>query len=243
MMLRIQSLTAGYGPIRALKGVSMHVARGEIVTLLGANGSGKSTLLSTLAGLVRPTRGRVMLKDKDLGKASPEKLVRRGVALVPEGRQLFAPMTVEENLMLGSWSRRRSVGVQEDLEMVYDLFPILMKRREQAAGTLSGGQQQMLAIGRALMSKPSLLLLDEPSMGLAPQISREIFRKFRGLISESLSILLVEQDAHLALRTADRGYVLETGQIVVEGECDVLKNNPDVQRAYLGRGYQEGWEG
>ncbi len=241
-MLRIANLTAGYGPITALKGVSMHVDAGEIVTLIGANGSGKSTLLATLSGLVRPTSGLVEFHGQAIRRVSPEKLVRRGIALVPEGRQLFAPMTVEENLMLGSYSRRRDSGVDDDLAMVYDLFPILEERRQQAAGTLSGGQQQMLAIGRALMSSPSLLLLDEPSMGLAPKISREIFRKLRGLLSNSLSILLVEQDANLALRTADRGYVLETGQIVVEGESEILKNNPDVQRAYLGRGYQEGWE-
>jgi branched-chain amino acid transport system ATP-binding protein len=241
-MLRIANLTAGYGPITALKGVSMHVGAGEIVTLIGANGSGKSTLLATLSGLVRPASGLVEFRGQAIRRVSPEKLVRRGIALVPEGRQLFAPMTVEENLMLGAYSRRRDSGVRDDLAMVYDLFPILQERDQQAAGTLSGGQQQMLAIGRALMSSPSLLLLDEPSMGLAPKISREIFRKLRGLLSGSLSILLVEQDANLALRTADRGYVLETGQIVVEGESEILKNNPDVQRAYLGRGYQEGWE-
>jgi branched-chain amino acid transport system ATP-binding protein len=240
-MLRVENLTSGYGRIVALKGVSLHVGRGEIVTLIGANGSGKSTLLSTLAGLVRAMNGRFFLRDRDVTGFSCEALVRRGVALVPEGRQLFAPMTVEENLLLGGYSRGKAER-REGLDIAYQLFPILKERRWQAAGTLSGGQQQMLAIGRALMSGPSLLLLDEPSMGLAPMIAREIFSSLRQLQKEETAILVVEQNANLALRTADRGYVLETGQIVLEGECESLRNNRDVQRAYLGRGYQEGWD-
>jgi branched-chain amino acid transport system ATP-binding protein len=211
------------------------------VALIGANGSGKSTLLATLAGLVRPTGGRVRLGGRDTTRLSPERKVRLGVALVPERRQLFAPMTVGENLELGAYLHPRA-ETPERMEAVFDLFPILRERRRQAAGTLSGGQQQMLAIGRALMSRPRLLLLDEPSMGLAPKVSREIFRKLRELVSAEFSILAVEQDAHLALRSADRGYVLETGQIILEGDADALRHNPDVQRAYLGRGYQEGWE-
>jgi len=240
-MLRIENLTSGYGRIVALKGVSLHVGRGEIVTLIGANGSGKSTLLATLAGLVRPMSGRIFLRGRDVTRLSTEKLVRRGVALVPEGRQLFAPMSVEDNLLLGAYSRKGDI-FQESLQAVYALFPILNERRTQAAGTLSGGEQQMLAIGRALMSNPSFLLLDEPSMGLAPKVAREIFRSLRELRSNDTGILLVEQNAHLALNMADRGYVIETGQIVLEGESSVLSNNRDVQRAYLGRGYQEGWE-
>jgi len=240
-MLRIENLSSGYGPIVALKGVSLHVAPGEIVTLIGANGCGKSTLLNTLSGLIRPMGGRVLLQGRDITPLSAEQLVRRGLALVPEGRQLFAPMSVEENLILGAYTRQGN-NAAEEIEEIYALFPILKERRRQPAGTLSGGQQQMLAIGRAMMSRPSILLLDEPSMGLAPKVAREIFRKLRELLSSDFSILLVEQDANLALKSADRGYVLETGQIVIEGECDLLRNNPDEQRAYLGRGYQEGWE-
>lgn len=240
-MLRIENLISGYGPIVALKGISMHVTPGEIVTLIGANGSGKSTLLSTLSGLIRPMDGKITFRDKDTKRLSPEKLVRAGIALVPEGRQLFAPMTIEDNLILGAYTRPRD-SVEENIEVIYELFPILKERYQQAAGTLSGGQQQMLAIGRAMMSNPSLLLLDEPSMGLAPKIAREIFRKLHTLLSQDLSILLIEQDANLALKSADRGYVLETGQIVLEGDCESLRNNPNVQRAYLGRGYQESWD-
>jgi len=240
-MLRIENLAAAYGQILALKGVSLHVSRGEIVTLIGANGSGKSTLLAALAGLIRPKDGTVYLKGKDVTRLSAEQRVRKGIALVPEGRQLFAPMTVEDNLILGGYTRRQA-DAREDLEMVYTLFPILRERREQPAGTLSGGQQQMVAIGRALMSRPALLLLDEPSMGLAPKVSREIFQSLRSLANAETSVLLVEQNARLALAVSDRGYVLETGQVVLEGESASLRNNHDVQRAYLGRGYQEGWE-
>lgn len=240
-MLRVENLTSGYGRIVALKGVSLHVAAGEIVTLIGANGAGKSTLLSTLAGLIRPMSGRFLLEGRDATNYSVEKRVRQGVALVPEGRQLFAPMSVEDNLILGAYTQRRS-DMREDLDHIFDLFPILRERRWQAAGTLSGGQQQMLAIGRALMSHPSVLLLDEPSIGLAPRIAQEIFASFRKLQERKSAILVVEQNANLALKTADRGYVMETGQIVLEGECDILRNNRDIQRAYLGRGYQEGWE-
>jgi branched-chain amino acid transport system ATP-binding protein len=222
-MLRIENLSSGYGPIVALKGVSLHVAPGEIVTLIGANGCGKSTLLNTLSGLIRPMGGRVLLQGRDITPLSAEQLVRRGLALVPEGRQLFAPMSVEENLILGAYTRQGN-NAAEEIEEIYALFPILKERRRQPAGTLSGGQQQMLAIGRAMMSRPSILLLDEPSMGLAPKVAREIFRKLRELLSSDFSILLVEQDANLALKSADRGYVLETGQIVIEGECDLLRN-------------------
>ena len=240
-MLRVENLTSGYGRIVAVKGVSLHVSAGEIVTLIGANGSGKSTLLGTLAGLLRAMEGRIIFQEKDVTRLSAENIVRRGVALVPEGRQIFAPMSVEENLILGSYTKTSQESA-EIMQSVYELFPVLKERRVQAAGTLSGGEQQMLVIGRALMSQPLLLLLDEPSMGLAPRIARDIFRTLKRLRSTNTGILLVEQNANLALQTADQGYVLETGQIVLAGECASLRNNPDVQRAYLGRGYQEAWE-
>ncbi|MBN1866047.1 ABC transporter ATP-binding protein [Candidatus Sumerlaeota bacterium] len=240
-MLRVENLTSGYGRIVALKGVSLHVNPGEMVTLIGANGSGKSTLLSTLAGLIRPMNGKVFLGNREVTRLSPEKMVRQGVALVPEGRQLFAPMSVEDNLILGAYTRRRD-GQSGTLDEVFGLFPILRERRAQPAGTLSGGEQQMLAIGRALMSRPSLLLLDEPSMGLAPRIAQDIFATLSDLKRSDTSMLLVEQNAHLALRAADRGYVIETGQIVLEGDSESLRSNRDVQRAYLGRGYQEAWD-
>ncbi len=240
-MLRVENLTSGYGRILALKGVSLHAQSGEIVTLIGANGSGKSTLLATLAGVIRPTQGRVMINGKDVTALSAEQHVRAGIALVPEGRQLFAPMTVEENLQLGAYTQPGKQAA-ETMEYVLEMFPILGERSHQVAGTLSGGEQQMLAIGRALMSKPQLLLLDEPSMGLAPRIAREIFRSLSNLQSENTAVLLVEQNAHLALQTASRGYVLETGRIVIEGDCESLRNNRDVQRAYLGREYSEVWE-
>jgi branched-chain amino acid transport system ATP-binding protein len=241
-VLRVENLKSGYGRIVALKGVSLHVKPGEIVALIGANGSGKSTLLSTLSGLIRPMDGRIWLDDRETTRLGAERLVRNGIALVPEGRQLFAPMTVEENLELGGYSRRGDNEYAETLERVYSLFPILQERRRQAAGTLSGGQQQMLAIGRAMMSRPRYLLLDEPSMGLAPRVSQEIFRNLRSLCTERTGVLLVEQNAHLAFQTADRGYVIETGRIVLDGEVAVLRRNQDVQRAYLGRGYTEVWE-
>jgi len=241
-ILTVRNLTSGYGRIVALKGVTLHVAPGEIVTLIGANGSGKSTLLNTLAGLIRPMGGAFLVRGRDATRRSPQRLVREGIALVPEGRQIFAPMMVEDNLRLGAYTRRKS-EVAETLDSVYALFPVLAERRTQAAGTLSGGEQQMLAIGRALMSRPSLLLLDEPSMGLAPRIAREIFRALQGLRTQDMSVLVVEQNANLAFSAADRGYVMETGRIVLEGASDLLRHNGDVQRAYLGRGYQEGWDG
>lgn len=240
-MLRVRNLTSGYGKIVALKSATLHVDRGEIVALLGANGSGKSTLLATLAGALKPFDGELWLHDREISRYSCEKRVRQGVALVPEGRQLFAPMNVEDNLLLGAYVRNRR-DAKDDLAFIFDFFPILKERRHQAAGTLSGGQQQMLAIGRALMSRPEILLLDEPSMGLAPKIAQEIFASLKRLQDRELTVLVVEQNANLALQTADRGYVIETGQILLEGEAAVLQNNHDVQRAYLGRGYQEGWE-
>ena len=240
-MLLVENLTSGYGPIVALKGVSLHVADGEIVTLIGANGSGKSTLLSTLAGIIRPMDGRISFLEKDITRTPAERLVRLGIALVPEGRQLFAPMTVEDNLILGAYTKRGR-GMNERLLRVFELFPRLEERCQQASGTLSGGEQQMLAIGRALMSEPKLLLLDEPSLGLAPRISQEIFRTLLKLRGSDMSILLVEQNAQLAFQTASRGYVMETGRIVLEGDSESLRNSREVQHAYLGRGYKEVWE-
>ena len=241
-MLRVTNLTSGYGSIVAMKNVSLHVQAGEMVTLIGANGSGKSTLLATLAGLIQPMSGKIMLGKRDATRLSAERMVRLGLALVPEGRQLFAPMTVTDNLQLGAYAKNlKTEEIDELMEEVFTLFPILKDRRKQIAGTMSGGQQQMLAIGRSLMSRPTLLLLDEPSMGLAPIVAMDIFETLLRLRGSDTAILLVEQNAHLALKTADRGYVLETGQIVLEGDCDSLRQNPDVQRAYLGRGYQESW--
>ena len=240
-MLLVENLSSGYGRIVALKGVSLHVASGEIVTLIGSNGSGKSTLLATLAGIIRPMDGRITLQGRDVSRLSAERMVRLGTALVPEGRQLFAPMTVEDNLALGAYTKPAR-GMEKRRRRVFDLFPRLEERRQQAAGTLSGGEQQMLAIGRALMSEPRLLLLDEPSLGLAPRISQDIFKTLLELRDSEMSILLVEQNAHLAFQTADRGYVMETGRIVLEGDSETLRNSREVQRAYLGRGYEEVWE-
>jgi branched-chain amino acid transport system ATP-binding protein len=242
-MLQVTNLHSGYQGLAVLHGVSLHVGVAEIVTLIGANGSGKSTLMQTLSGLLTPSRGQVFLDSKDITSLPPYEIVGRGLALVPEGRHLFAPMTVSDNLILGAYrsGKRRGPSAQGHLEEMYTLFPILKERSRQLAGTLSGGEQQMLAIARGLMSSPRVLLLDEPSLGLAPKIAAEIFRKLETLRSTGVSVLLVEQNARLALGIADRGYVIETGQIVVEGSSDDLLNNEDVRRAYMGSGYREVW--
>ncbi len=238
-MLRIKNLEAGYGPLKVLRKVSMHIGPGEIVTVIGANGAGKTTLLKTIAGLLSAQAGEIIFDKRNLRMLPPEMIVLLGCSLVPEGRQLFAPMTVRENLILGAYvqyRRRRQDEVKEDLERVFALFPRLRERETQLAGTLSGGEQQMLAIGRALLSRPAVLLLDEPSMGLAPRLVREIFDHVARLRSErGMTILLVEQNARGALHIADRGYVLETGRVVLEGTAEDLLANRDVQRAYLGR--------
>lgn len=242
-MLRVANLRSGYYGLMVLQGVSLHVGPGEIVTLIGANGSGKSTLMKTLSGLMESSTGTVHLDSKDVTGQKPHEIVRRGMALVPEGRQLFAPMTVYDNLILGSYQvkgRDRS-KIDDKIKEIYQLFPILKERSRQLAGTLSGGEQQMLAIGRGLMSSPRLLLLDEPSLGLAPKVASDIFKRFRSLRSAGVAMLLVEQNARLALATADRGYVLETGQIVLEGSSEDLLNNEDVRRAYMGSGYRKVW--
>jgi len=243
-MLRVTNLQSGYRGLVVLRGISLHVKAAEIVTLIGANGSGKSTLMKTLSGLLSPTGGKVFLDAKEITGRSPHEIVRRGLALVPEGRQLFAPMTVRDNLILGSYQVRGRNGsmVEESLAQMYALFPILKERSRQLSGTLSGGEQQMLAIARGLMSSPRVLLLDEPSLGLAPKAASDIFKRLQALRSSGVAILLVEQNARLALGVADRGYVIETGQIVLEGTSEDLLNNEDVRRAYMGSGYREVWK-
>jgi branched-chain amino acid transport system ATP-binding protein len=240
-MLRILNLEAGYGPLHILKGMSLHMLQGEVVAIIGANGAGKTTLLKTIAGILRPRSGSITFNKTDISRHSSEGIVGLGCSLVPEGRHVFSTMTVKENLLLGAYLRGgkdNAAGIAESLEEVYSLFGILKERHSQLAGTLSGGQQQMLAIGRALMSRPKLLMMDEPSLGVAPLAVRDIYKTILKLKRNGLTILLVEQNARTALAVADRGYVFETGQIVLEGTSAELCNNPEVQRAYLGKEYQ-----
>ena len=237
-MLKVRNLDAGYGKLRVLKNVSLHVDGGEIVTMIGANGAGKTTLLHTIVGLIKPMQGAIRFDDHDCTGCPVGQLVASGVALVPEGRQVFAPMSVEENLLLGGYVVQRQCGkaaVLRELEQQYDRFPILRERRRQLAGTLSGGEQQMLAMGRALMAKPRLVMMDEPSTGLAPLIVRDIFQIILRLREEGNTVLLIEQNAKAALNIADRGYVLEVGKVILQGPASALLANADVQRAYLGR--------
>ena len=244
-MLKIKNLQAGYGKIRVLKSISMHVDPGEIVTIIGANGAGKTTLLATISGLVKATGGEIAFNGRELAATPAEKIPSLGCVMVPEGRQVFATMSVEENLILGGHVLRQREGgraVVELMEHQYQLFPILRERKDQLAGTLSGGEQQMLAMARALMSKPKLVMMDEPSTGLAPLIVREIFQVIVRLRDEGNTVLLVEQNAKAALGIADRGYVLETGKIILQGPAEDLLANNDVQRAYLGREKIEGEE-
>lgn len=238
-MLILKNVDVFYGKIHAIKRVSLHVNKGEIVTLIGGNGAGKTTLLKTISGLIRSADGSLVFNDSDISKQSPDAIVKNGISHVPEGRLVFKPLTVEDNLLLGSFNwyslKNRSV-IRKDIDMIYAIFPILKKRKNQLAGTLSGGEQQMLAIGRSLMSRPKLLLLDEPSMGLAPIVIKEIFRYIVELRNAyGLTVLLVEQNARSALRIAHTGYVLETGRIIIQGPAEDLLLNRDVQRAYLGR--------
>jgi branched-chain amino acid transport system ATP-binding protein len=238
-MLRVTNLEAGYGKLRVLKNVSLHVAGGEIVILLGANGAGKTTLLKAASGILRPQGGQVLFDRQDIAGAAMERIVELGCVLVPEGRQLFNPLSVRENLLLGAYLHaRRPERVRESLEEVFGLFPRLAERQGQLAGTLSGGEQQMLAIGRALMARPKMILMDEPSMGLAPMAVEKIFRTLAQLPARGITVLLVEQNARASLSIASRGYVLETGQIVLEGSSQELMNNHDVRRAYLGKDYK-----
>jgi branched-chain amino acid transport system ATP-binding protein len=234
MLLALESVETYYGSIQALKGISIDVREGEIVTLIGANGAGKSTLLRTLSGLVRPRAGRVSFEGRDLSRLPAHEIVGLGVSQAPEGRMVFANLSVEDNLELGAYRRKDRAGVRKDRDEVYRLFPRLLERRRQQAGTLSGGEQQMLAIGRALMPRPRLLLLDEPSLGLAPLLVREIFRTIREINQAGVTVLLVEQNAHMALSVAGRGYVLETGSVRLEDRAAALLANPQVRDAYLG---------
>jgi branched-chain amino acid transport system ATP-binding protein len=227
-------VSAAYGRIQALRGVSLEVPAGSVVALLGANGAGKTTTLRVISGLLRPTDGAVFFEGRRIDRLPPEAIVRLGVAHVPEGRQVFADLTVGENLILGAYARRDRRNVPADLERVFELFPVLRERRKQLAGTLSGGEQQMLAIGRALMARPRLLLLDEPSLGLAPMVAREIFRTVRRVNAEGTTVLLVEQDASRALQVAQTAYVLQTGQVVLWGPAAELRQNEAVRRSYLG---------
>lgn len=246
-MLKVKNINTYYGQVHALKNVSLHLMEGEIVTLIGANGAGKTTILNSLSALIPPKSGEILFAGKTINNLSPDKIVEMGISQVPEGRQVFKPLSVEENLELGAYLRfRKREGrgaIKKGLEEVYALFPVLLERRKQMAGTLSGGEQQMLAIGRALMAKPRLLLLDEPSMGLAPLVVQEIFTVIENLRREKkTTILLVEQNARVALKMADRGYVLETGKVILEGIASDLLENKEVQRAYLGKEKKEIWE-
>ncbi|MFZ5797943.1 MAG: ABC transporter ATP-binding protein [Desulfobulbus sp.] len=237
-MLRIRNLDAGYGQLRVLKNISLHVDGGEIVAMIGANGAGKTTLLHTIAGLVKPTSGEILFLDHDCRRLKAQNIVTSGCALVPEGRQVFATLSVEENLILGGYvlqKRKGTAAVAEELAHQFELFPVLRERRQQLAGTLSGGEQQMLAMARALMSRPRLVMMDEPSTGLAPLIVRNIFQVIVRLREEGNTVLLIEQNARAALKIADRGYVLETGKVILQGPAEDLLANRDVQRAYLGR--------
>ena len=237
-MLKIKNLEAGYGNLKVLRRVSMHVNPGEIVTIIGANGAGKTTLLHSVSGLLKARSGEILFDRQDLMRSTAEKIVFMGCSLVPEGRQVFSTMTVRENLLLGAYVQYRKnqkERVKQDLAKMYDLFPRLQEREKQLAGTLSGGEQQMLAIARALMAGPKLLMMDEPSMGLAPLIVKDIFNIIVKLRKEGNTVLLMEQNAKAALGIADRGYVLETGRIILQGPADDLLSNKDVQRAYLGR--------
>ncbi|MEK7443416.1 MAG: ABC transporter ATP-binding protein [candidate division NC10 bacterium] len=232
-MLDVRDLHVYYGEIHALKGISFRVAQGEIVTLLGNNGAGKTTTLKTLSGLLAPRRGDVLLDGASLAGAPPHGIVLKGITHVPEGRRIFNRLTVLENIEMGAYTRSDR-GIAEDMERVFAIFPRLKERRAQVAGTLSGGEQQMLAIGRALMAKPRLLLLDEPSMGLAPVLVEQIFETVQAINRQGVTILLVEQNAAMALSIAGRGYVLETGEIALSGAAADLAGNPEVRRAYLG---------
>ena len=233
-MLKVENLVVRYGMIEAIKGISFEVNDGEIVTLIGANGAGKTTTMHTISGLLKPAEGSILLDGVDITKIPAHKIVTMGLAQIPERRRVFALQTVEENLDLGAFTRKDKEGIIQDLERVYTLFPRLKERKKQLAGTLSGGEQQMLAMGRALMARPKILLLDEPSMGLSPLLVKEIFRIIEEINKQGTTILLVEQNAKMALAIADRAYVLETGKITLEGSGQELAASEQVQKVYLG---------
>ena len=235
VILKVDNLESYYGPIMAIRGVSLEVRKGQIVTVLGANGAGKTTLLKTISGIMDPEKGTVQLEGESIAGLEPDKVVRRGVIHVPEGREVFPLLTVRENLMMGAYTRNDTAGVAADLEMVYGYFPILKERETQPAGTLSGGQQQMLAIGRGLMARPKIMLLDEPSLGLSPLLIKEIFAIIRRLNEEQgVTMMLVEQNAKVALNVADYGYVMEIGRIVMSDAAATLAASKDIQEFYLG---------
>lgn len=233
-MIKIDNLVVSYGGIEALKGITLYVPEGKIVTLVGANGAGKSTTLKSIVGLVKPKSGSINYQGIDLTKVSTQDMVKKGIALVPEGRRVFADLTVLENLKIGAYTRSDKKGIETDLEKVYTLFPRLKERTWQAAGTLSGGEQQMLAIGRALMSKPKLIMMDEPSLGLAPIIVKELFGIIKKINEEGMTVLLIEQNANAALKIADIGYIMETGTITLKGKGHELLHNDEIKKAYLG---------
>ena len=233
-MLEIKNLVVRYGMIEAIKGISFHVNDGEIVTLIGSNGAGKTTTMHAISGLIKPSEGSITLNGTDLIKTPSHKIVTLGLAQVPEGRRVFAEQSVKENLLLGAYYRKDKAEIEKDLKYVYDLFPRLRERENQPAGTLSGGEQQMLAMGRALMARPKILVLDEPSMGLSPLLVKEIFRIIEEINRKGTTILLVEQNAKMALAIADRAYVLETGKITLEGTGEELSASEQVRKAYLG---------
>jgi branched-chain amino acid transport system ATP-binding protein len=242
-LLALKNIDVFYGHIHAVRRVTLHVRQGEIVALIGGNGAGKTTMLCTISGLIRPSQGSILYQDVEITRQSPEAIVRAGLSHVPEGRLVFSPLSVEDNLHLGAYTRpyfRKRSDMLQDVETMYTMFPVLRERRHQHAGTLSGGEQQMLAIARALMARPKLLLLDEPGMGLAPLVVKDIFRHILNLRDKlGLTVLLVEQNARSALKVADRGYVLENGRILIQGTAGELLANHDVQRAYLGRELDE----
>ncbi|MEA4849818.1 MAG: ABC transporter ATP-binding protein [Clostridiaceae bacterium] len=233
-MLKIDNLVVAYGGIEALKGISLEVEEGKIVTLIGANGAGKSTTLRSIMGLVKPKHGTITYMGKNLLSMKTQEMVGQGITLVPEGRRIFSNLSVLENLRIGAFGRNDEKGIKEDIEMVYGLFPILKDRSWQVAGTLSGGEQQMLAVGRALMSRPKLMMMDEPSLGLAPLIVKGIFNIIKEVNKQGVTILLIEQNANAALHIADLGYVMETGRITMKGTGAELLANPDIKKAYLG---------
>jgi branched-chain amino acid transport system ATP-binding protein len=244
VLLRVKNLESFYGPIMAIRGVSLEVRRGQLVTVLGANGAGKTTLLKTISGVMDPEKGIVELEGEEIQGSDPDLVVNRGMVHVPEGREIFPLLTVAENIQMGAYTRKDADGIAEDIELVYDYFPILRERRTQAAGTLSGGQQQMLAIGRGLMARPRIMLLDEPSLGLSPLLTEEIFAIIKRLNKEQgVTMMLVEQNAAVALSVADYGYVMELGRIVMADEAEVLANSKDVQEFYLGVSHEENQRG
>ncbi|WP_291571514.1 ABC transporter ATP-binding protein [Clostridium sp. UBA4548] len=233
-MLKVSDLVVSYGGIEALKGIDIEVKKGEIVTLVGANGAGKSTLLRSIVGLVKPKGGSITYEGKGILGEKSQNIVTKGITLVPEGRRVFSNLTVLENIKLGAYFRKDTKGIEEDIQWVYSLFPRLKERSWQLAGTLSGGEQQMLAVGRALMSNPKLLMMDEPSLGLAPLIVKDIFNIIKTIREKGVTILLIEQNANVALKIADRGYVMEIGKITIEGSGKALLENEDIKKAYLG---------